>query len=83
MDGNRFDDIGRALSGHGSRRDALRVLAGALLGVVAGDQATDAPAKPKKKNKKGCPKRPCPQGHQRNKRTCACPAVARSFINTG
>ena len=71
MDSNRFDNIGRALAERASRRGAAHVLAGAILGALAGLPAGDAPAKPKKK-KKGCPKQPCPRGQQRNKRTCAC-----------
>ena len=51
MDGNRFDDIGRALGGLGSRRNALRVLAGAALGAITGGQAMDAPAKPRNKSR--------------------------------
>jgi hypothetical protein len=84
MDDNRFDDLGRALGGHGTRRGALRLLIGAALGALAGRAAAETPAGAKSKGrrkgkgkgkKKGCPKKPCPQGYQRNKRTCKCECV--------
>jgi hypothetical protein len=73
MDEQRFDDVVRTLSERGSRRGVMRLLAGGILGVLAGAPAPSALAKPKKKKKKsGCPKQACPPGHQRNKRTCKC-----------
>jgi hypothetical protein len=51
MDGNRFDDLGRALGGLGTRRDTLRVLIGSALAALAGNQAGDGAAKSKSKGK--------------------------------
>jgi hypothetical protein len=75
VDRNRFDDMTRALSERGSRRGALRLLAGSALGALVG-APMDALAKPKKKNPKPrCPKKACPKGYQRDKRTCECECV--------
>lgn len=77
MEGNHFDDVVRHLSEPGSRRGALRLLAGALA-VLAGGQvsASLAKAKKKKKGKKkkkrsDCTKA-CPNGFVRDKQTCEC-----------
>src|SRR5215213_1642145 len=74
MDALHFDDVVRTLSERGSRRGALRLLAGGILGALAGVPVLGAPAKPKKKKKKksGCPKQACPPGHQRNQCSCKC-----------
>ena len=91
MDSNHFDDIVRTLSEPGSRRGALRLLAGALGALVSG-QAAATLAKGKRKgrgkrrgkgngkneNKPGCPKTKCPKGFKLNKRTCECECTRRS-----
>ena len=71
MDTQRFDDMVRGLSERGSRRGVLGRLAGGVLAALAGVPAAEGPAKAKKKQS-GCPKKPCPRGHSRNKRTCKC-----------
>ena len=76
MDEHRFDDVIRVLHNRGSRRGLLGVLAGGVFGLLAGAPAgVLAKAKKKKKKSKSstkCPKKPCPRGFQRNKRTCKC-----------
>jgi hypothetical protein len=74
MDQQRFDDMVRTLSERNSRRGALRLLTGGIFGALVGVPTVGALAKPKKKKKKksNCAKKSCPQGYQRNKRTCKC-----------
>jgi len=71
MDELRFDDVVRTLSERGTRRGALRLLASGVLGALVGTPAASALAKSKKKKKSNCAKK-CPQGQQRNKRSCKC-----------
>ena len=74
MDEQRFDDVVRTLGERNSRRGALRLLTGGIFGALGGVPTVGALAKPKKKKKKksNCAKKSCPQGYQRNKRTCKC-----------
>ncbi len=76
MESNRFDDLGRALGRHGSRRGIVRMLVGVAIGTLA-SSPPEALTKPKKKKKKVCPKKPCPKGYGRDKRTCACECVRK------
>lgn len=74
MDEHRFDGIARALGAPGSRRGALRLLVGGAAALLAGGPLAGTIAKPKKRKKKkaACPKKSCPPGRKRNKRTCKC-----------
>lgn len=45
MNGERFDDLNRALAGGSSRRGVLRLLAGGAVGALAGASLTEAGAK--------------------------------------
>ena len=81
MDGNYFDDIGRAMAERGSRRDALRVLAGGLLAALAPEAAAGKGKRGKKKGKprNSCGERcggrcvaKCPDVMKRNPSTCQC-----------
>ncbi len=84
MDVHKFDDVVRALAERGSRRSALRLLLGGVLGVVTGSPVTSTLAKRTKKRKQSpeqtrkkpkkpkCPKKRCPKGYHRNKQTCKC-----------
>ena len=84
MDTHGFDEIVRALSERGSRRGALRLLAGIALGALAGAPTPGAltTAKRKKKKRKGkCSKKPCPRGQKRNRRSCKCECVRTTCGN--
>lgn len=73
MDGPRFDDLAQSFSTLGSRRAALRALAGAALAAVAGRPAAAAAGE-----RRDCPKRRCRKpGYARNPRTCRCECERR------
>ncbi len=75
MDHRSFDRFTTLLGTTPSRRTALGLLVGAVVGVTAGPvRSTETEAKSKKKRKR-CPKKPCPQGFKRDRRTCKCECV--------
>ena len=79
MDDTAFDRLTKRLGATPTRRNVFGLAIGAAVGGFAGLlglSETDAKnGKGKKKKKKGCPKKPCPKGYQRNKRTCKCECV--------
>lgn len=71
MDDRSFDHFTRLLGSRPNRRNALGLAAGVIGGGFAGRLGLGGTAA-KNKKKKGCPKKRCPNGLQRNKRTCEC-----------
>lgn len=75
MDTQQFDDLSRSLTATRSRRGALRLLAGAAIGLVAARPAAGEAAGRCPKGKERCDGRclaVCKGLKIRNRRTCAC-----------
>jgi hypothetical protein len=73
MDDIAFDRLTKLLGATPNRRNVVVLAASAAIGSFAELlQPHESDARSKKGKKKGCPKKPCPRGYQRNKRSCNC-----------
>lgn len=75
MDDIAFDRLTKLLCATPNRRNVAGLVASAAIGSLAGllqPNASAARSKKGKGKKKGCPKKPCPKGFRRDKRTCTC-----------